>query len=544
MPGCLGIYVEENLIKYAKISKERETIKVEAFGLKFYDNFEETLKQIVSETFSFKTPISINISDEKYTYSDLFSLLNKKDLEKAVNTEFELFCNDNGKNKNAIEVRHMQVENFENKDKTTILYSYCDKSSIVSKMQMLDGLRVEAIEPLPISLYSLAKFQNVQNSIILNIENETSITTVINGKIFRVDAIDLGMKEILNNINLKENSYQKSYEICKNSTIYTLSSKNLQTEENDYMEDIMPILYSIVEKTKDLIKQNGQEIQNIYLTGLASAINNIDLYFQENFPNKNCEILTPYFAEKSNLKLNIKDYIEVNSAIALALQTLNDGPKQMNFKKTSSLSNISKLLTIEVGGNKKQSGNKKSIDLKEILKIDFSSRLDIIEKNLIRAAVGILLIIIVYITGEKILVGNIAKKQKQMQDVVDNANNQISAVTNYSKLIGTRAEEYKSLVTKIDDANNKLTASYASKNAIPNFLTRLMFNMPNNVQLLSIKNTTGKTIEIQAQAEKYEQLGYLKATLKNSGILSDVTSTAGTKQNGIVQVTITGNLPY
>lgn len=387
MPSCLGIYVEENLIKYAKISKERGSVKVEAFGIKFYDNFEETLKQIVSETFSFKTPISINISDEKYTYSDIFSLLNKKDLEKAINTDFELFCNDNGKNKNAIEVRHMQVENFENKDKTTVLYSYCDKSSIVSKMQMLDGLRVEAIEPLPISLYSLGKFQNIQNSMILNIEKETSVTTIINGKIYRIDSIDMGMKEILNNINLKENSYQKSYEICKNSTIYTLNSRNLQTEENDYMDDIMPTLYSIIEKIKDIIKKNGQEIQNIYLTGLASAINNIDLYFQENFPNKNCEILTPYFAEKSNLKLNIKDYIEVNSAIALALQALGEGTKGMNFKKASSLSGLSNILNMEIGGNKKQGSTKKSIDLSSIFKIDFSTGLDKIEKNLLRGTI-------------------------------------------------------------------------------------------------------------------------------------------------------------
>lgn len=149
-----------------------------------------------------------------------------------------------------------------------------------------------------------------------------------------------------------------------------------------------------------------------------------------------------------------------------------------------------------------------------------------------------------YITGEKWLVGNISKKQNQIQEVVDDANSKITAVTNYSKLIGTRAEEYNSLVTKIDEANNNLTASYLKQNALPNFLTNLMSNMPIDVQLLSVKNTTGKAIEIQAQADKYEQLGYLKATLKNSGMLSDVTSTAGTKQNDVIQVTITGNLPY
>ena len=89
MSSCLGLYIENNIIKYAKTSKERETVKVESFGVKFYDNLEETIKQIVSETFSFKTPISTNLSDEKYTYSNLFSLLRKKDLDKAISTEFD-----------------------------------------------------------------------------------------------------------------------------------------------------------------------------------------------------------------------------------------------------------------------------------------------------------------------------------------------------------------------------------------------------------------------------------------------------------------------
>ena len=111
------------------------------------------------------------------------------------------------------------------------------------------------------------------------------------------------------------------------------------------------------------------------------------MYFQENFPNKNCEILTPYFAEKSNLKLNIKDYIEVNSAIALALQALGEGTKGMNFKKASSLSGLSNILNMEIGGNKKQGSTKKSIDLSSIFKIDFSTGLDKIEKNLLRGTI-------------------------------------------------------------------------------------------------------------------------------------------------------------
>lgn len=106
------------------------------------------------------------------------------------------------------------------------------------------------------------------------------------------------MKQILDTISLKENSYAKAYEICKNTTIYTTEGQGLQVEENEYLEDIVPRLYSIISKTKEIIIENGIEIEDIYITGAASVINNIDLYFQESFPDKKCEILTPFFAKK------------------------------------------------------------------------------------------------------------------------------------------------------------------------------------------------------------------------------------------------------
>ena len=68
MSSCLGLYIEKNLIKYAKVSKEKDMIKVDAFGVKFYENIGEAISQIISETYSYHTPISINLSEEIYSY--------------------------------------------------------------------------------------------------------------------------------------------------------------------------------------------------------------------------------------------------------------------------------------------------------------------------------------------------------------------------------------------------------------------------------------------------------------------------------------------
>ena len=59
------------------------------------------------------------------------------------------------------------------------------------------------------------------------------------------------------------------------------------------------------------------------------------IYISKNFfKTEKCEVLKPYFVTE-NIRINIKDYIEVNSAIALALQGLGYGMKSLNFKKAS-----------------------------------------------------------------------------------------------------------------------------------------------------------------------------------------------------------------
>ena len=63
--------------------------------MKFYENLEETIEQIIKETYSFQIPISINLQEEQYKYSTLLNLLKPKDLEKAIDTEFEYFCSTN-----------------------------------------------------------------------------------------------------------------------------------------------------------------------------------------------------------------------------------------------------------------------------------------------------------------------------------------------------------------------------------------------------------------------------------------------------------------
>lgn len=546
MPTCLGIYVDKNLIKYAKVSKNADEIKIEASGIKFFENKEETLKQIVEETFSYKNSICVNLTDEKYGYFQLFSLLSKKDLEDAVKTEFDYFCTERSFNKNTLEYRYTFAPNVEDKNKITAMSIYTNKTEVVKKVQELEGCRLENVTSLPLAnINLLSKTQD--NTAIVNIESKTTITVLFKGEFYRVSTIDLGMEQILENINLKENSYAKAYEICKNTTIYTKEGQDLQVETNEYLEDIMPTLYQLVTKVKETLKDSGIEIDNVYISGAGAVINNIDLYFQDYMPGMRCEVLRPYFVDTKNLKVNAKDYIEANSAIALALQGLGEGIKDINFKKENKLKALTNLLTMDIGGGKGPKKEKTKKVMPEI-KIDLglTGKLDGFEKMLARFAITLVMLLILYSTLSLFVTNQMNSKKEEIQAVISDTNIQLSAISADIERVKTKNSKYSKLIENLRVQDERITEKLQTKNAIPTLLHELMSIVPinnNDVQITSIKNTTEKHIVITVQSEKYESLGIFIGKIKTDAILTNVTSNSSIKQENMVKVTIEGDLP-
>lgn len=543
MQSCLGIYVQNKLIKYAKISKERNIVKVEAYGVKFIDSsLDKIIEQIVQETFSFQVPISVNIDKEKYTYANVFALLKPQDLEKAMDTEFEMFCNSNQKNKNTLEYRKIKSINLEDRDKTRVIYTYADKTSIVEKLQLLDGYKVKNISPISTTIQNINETITQDDCAIVNIEEETTITTIVNGQIYMIDKIEEGMGKVIDIIAARENSVQRAYDICKNTTVYTRSSQNLKIDGNEYLDEIINLLFSIIDKVKEVITNNGVDIKNIYLSGMGIIINNIDLLFQENFIDKKCEILMPSFIEKTNVKINIKDYIEVNSAIALAIQGIENKNQENNFTNKKNLfENTKGLFKKEHKTAKAVSRkNENKTSVKDIL----NSELTLSETMLSRGIAGCALIIMLYIGATEIVANGLNAKTAETEKVIATTNEKIAEVSKYNSLINNRTSEYQSMIDKIDEENARISESYSSKNAVPNLLNKIMYNVPTGVQILSIENPHGKNVIITAQASKYDQLGYFKAVLEEEGILNNITTTKGVKPGETINITITGELPY
>lgn len=539
MSTCLGLYIEENLIKYAKVSKEREQIKVESFGMKFYDNLDQTIKQIIEETYSYKTPISINLSEEMYNYFQVFALLNKKDLPKAIQTEFESYCADKNYNPNVFETRYAITPNTQDKEKLKVIHVSENKIELNKKLQKFNGYKLQNITPVSMTIPSIAELEEKENCLIVNIEEDTTVTTVIDKNIYDITKLDIGSKEILDKINVKENSYQKAYEICKETTIYTSEGKELTDIETNYLEDIMPTLYEIVGHLRKIINESLDKIDKIYVTGTGALINNIDLYFEEYLENIRCEILKPSFV-KISPDINIKDYVEVNSAISLALNGLGQGISGMNFKKNSFMDKLPEILTMEVGTKKSMVGRKNP---PKVLTLDFDAPLDAIEKNMLRSVVGLLILLAIYCGFSTLIKKQITSKSAEADRSINNTRNQIALANKDMQSIQSKTNDYTNKISNLQQINEKIEENNRTKKAIPNLLNRLMYIMPSEVQLTSIKNETSTHIVIQAQSTSYAQLGYLTASIKTNGILTNVISSSGQKDNNIVTIKIEGDLP-
>ena len=542
MASCLGLYIEKNVIKYAKVTKEREALKIESFGMKFYDRLDESIKQIISETYSYKNPVSINLSEEMYNYFYMFNLLNKNDLKKAIETEFESYCFDKSLNKNAFESRYALSNDVEDKDKIKVIYVSANKATVSRITQLTEDVKASTITPIGTSITNIANVKPKENFLIVNMEDKTTVTAVVNQKVYNVDKLDEGAEEILGQISAKENSYAKAYEICKNSTIYTMEGKELQDDDNEYLDDIMPTLYKIVNKVQEYTVNSTIKFDKIYITGTMSVVNNIDLYFQEFFKTEKCEILKPYFVTE-NVKINVKDYIEVNSAIALALQGLGYGIKSMNFKSPSFLEKLPDLMKMEIGSSK--GNNKKSSNSLNINFSDLKTKMDHTERWLLRVAGGILALTLIYSAFSGYLNNQITNKLNEVDEVYTDTLNNIGLIEKDNSSVKQKTNKYIELTDNLKNINQEIKEVSKSKDVIPNLLMQIMYIIPEDVQITEIENTTGSHIVIKAQSKKYEQLGYFKAKIKEDNILKKktVVSSQGEVEGEFVKIVIEGDLP-
>ena len=542
MASCLGIYVGEHLIKYAKVSQNNERLTVDSYGIKQFNNLSDTIGQIVDETLSDKDIIAINLSEEQYNYFYMSNLISKNDLSKAIDTEFESLCYSKDVNINAMESRYILVNDLNDAEKIKVIHMSVNKMKVTEINSYFKKVPLSYLAPLSVCIFNLLPVSFNENCAIVNIEDETTITIYANQSIADVVKIETGAAEILNPIATKENSYAKAYQICKNTVMNTNGEAG---GENPYLADIIPELYKIASAVQTTIQSEGIQINKVFLTGTGSVINNIELYFEQIIGGRvKCELLKPFFIDQS--KGDAKDYMEVNSAISIALQALY-GIKEINFIGGSDLSNkLKRLLTLEIGGSKKKSGKKAkttSMGASKSVDINFGKFGAVFANGLI----DIIIVLCAYILVSAGLNKYMNNKIRTAEETDKNTKDQIEAILEDTKKLATKADEYQVQTQKLLDAKERLDDKKANQNKIPTLLNQIMKFIPEKVQLVSIKTLEDGKIAIVCESRQYEQLAIFKTLIKQNGILvpSSVVSSSGIKDydTGTIQVKIEGELP-
>ncbi|MBR4111261.1 MAG: hypothetical protein IKK43_06230 [Clostridia bacterium] len=585
MPSCLGICIEKNLIKYAKLTKDKSSslTTLNSFGIKFYDSLADTVREIISETQSENTPICVGLNTEDYTSVNVFSKLSSKDVKSLVTTNFNSICEEKNVNSAVLDMRYILVRNTGDQDTYKAICIAAHQTELTNLGQVFGQYKLTGITSVGLANAHLLKNKGVgEKSAIVNIEDDTKITVFNNGEIAELITIPLGMDEIFARVSEKYNSYSRAYDACKGVDVYANTSYSMDEDTKEINEILLPILYDLKQRIIAALYQYKDTLRNLYITGTGVIINNIDLYFEDAFTGAKCEVLIPYFINRD--RTSIKDVLEVNNALAIAAYGVDGVNKETDFfasggylKNEANKNKLKKQISMKdimnvanewmTNVDNKMKRKVKSKDRRNSIAFDdeveqldqlggagempkaeadssSDEYYDPFEEWLTRIAISAFVAFAAYagvshytgqLLDEKISVANtrIADSQKE-----------IKLVENDITYIGAQKEDYDAKTEKLQRILETIKTKEERSFDIPNLLSRLMFSIPEEVKVTSVRiYDESDTVKISAESGRYAQLGYFVSRLKLEGILEDVNMEVVSMDTSSIKININGVLP-
>ena len=580
MPSCLGIYTDKNVIKYAKLTsmsdKVRSQMVLDAYGVKFYDNIQTAVEEIVRELECETVPVALTLSNEDYYMTEVFNNLKKKDMIDLASAEY--VEKRGGISSSVLEFRVKLANNYRNPDKRLALCVATSKGELANIRTNYDAYKIDSISPLPVSIKNLFENQGVdEEAAIINIEDKTTITVFHRNEMQLIGSVPLGASEIITRLAEKYNSTAKAYDACKRVSAYLEDSYDIDDETRDILDVIIPTLYDIRQQAEDILLPYLKDIKKIYITGTGAVINNVDLYFHEVFIEPECEVLKPYFISNDNS--NAKDIIEVNSAIALALDGLGMVDADLNFnaaskkaagtaaakdtmRKVKEIGNAIKgkitdtvtYLNSPTGSKKRRNKKRRNVSFDDGVKVSKREETADTEVEMIpgfgrldvwlrvACAFSLALFIIYAVSSHKVSEAIALKETDTLKEIakveaaIDSANDDASYLRGQADQYALITEKLAAVIAKI---NNKQTGKTFN---IPNFLSKLMFIIPANVRVTSIDVNESGNVTIDAESGQYAQLGYFVSRIKLERALLNVDMEV-VSVNSDIKIIISGVLP-
>ena len=320
MASALGIFIDRNIIKYAKLNGTKDKLKVESYGMKYGENHKELLKQIIEETNSSKNNVVINAAEIHYEETSIFSMLKKKDYDKAVEVAYEEIIDKQKLRPELLEYGYILSKNPADSEKLHVLLGIQEKGAMETRANLF-GQNVMLYSQMPIGISISNIYENPLPALIVNIEEDTYITEIYDTEPIKVTRIATGTKNIIDTINNEENSISKSYEVLRNMVLPTDDMDQISFEGNEYAPVIVSEVMKIISEIKSVMKKRPGIYKKIYISGTGATISNLETFIEKLIDDVECDILRPAGIEGQK-KVAIKEYVDVNSAIALACEAL------------------------------------------------------------------------------------------------------------------------------------------------------------------------------------------------------------------------------
>ena len=549
MSSCLGIYIGEKVVKYAKLTREENSSRIKAitYGTKIHlGNKSDIISNIVTATGSEGVPVCINSEGERIHKTEVLRIISKNDLESLVDLEVVDFTGNEDKNERSYVYKYVLLDSLVSRDNYTANIVIQDRPG-VDKYLSDENTSVVSMYSLPYVLDEIAP-KEVSNYLIIDMNENTDLIFVSDGKLLDVINMDLGMKKIMDTFPEMLGSYQKAYDTCKTINVFSDES-NVNNPELERV--IEPVLQDALNRIQNKIRELNLKIDRIYLSGTITLFINSDMLFEQYFDTPT-EKLRPYFIDAKDSNNNMSEVTEANEAFSLAYEGLMVERPELDFlRQNKKFGNIfAKVGKIKSTGakivNENNKGPKLKVNRNENVFIG-NINLEKVKSILIFANVIMFTLLLVYS-----VFGGIynAQMNKQIENVVEEkakVTENTVKVNSDITYINSNKEKYSNYVSYVDETIRKINKGEIGKYSTYNvalFMLKISKYIPDGVLLKSIKSDSSKHVTIIASSNSYAQLGYFVSQLKLEGILepSSVRTTA-VAHDAVITVTIGGDLP-
>lgn len=562
MADCLGIYLNDEVLRFAKLSSENgKNVKLEQYGVRFVKtNKTDAIDNLIQETNSSKIPIAINPLEDFNINIQMFDQVqNKSYVSDVVKMEFEAWCEKNAKSPERYNYIYKVADLKGSDNKRSAVINITEAKYIEEIMKIMPN-QISSIYPSELIINRIVSLDE-QNYLLVNLDDTLVISTVIGGKLADIKTYNIGMRQILDDFKIKLGSYQKAYEACKQLNVY---SDGTPTNNNKELEAITePVLQDILRNIQANLGQHKEDVTKVLIAGTGILFTNIDILFTEYLEIK-CEILKPAFLSDTSNVRNVAEILETMPAIALAYDQIVPQAKEIEYIKpnaklknkfSSLFSKMPKSMNILSGT--KENGNTKDKNDAKIEKNTNENRntrngipnmmfaSDKLRLGLTCATIVAGLFLLTYVIFSSLYVSRINKMSAEVSNNIQKLKDKTAEVNSDLQYVTSNTDKYKSVndkvATLVQQIENQQIGKFTTYN-VATFLQNIIKVIPKNVKLNSISSDDNKHVTIIAQSDNYADLGYFIAELKINNTLNSV-KINNIKNGEITIVEIGGELP-